>query len=83
MSSRNLRGTFSQRQWRWARFVLVYPDANPAWEPLAECYRSFLFNSQTFATTTFDVLVDADVLEPGVRQRLIERYRCWQAPSIG
>ena len=63
--------------WSWARFVLVYPDGNPAWAPLAERYQSLLTTTSTFATATFDQLMAAHALDPHVQQALVERYRCW------
>jgi hypothetical protein len=64
-------------RWTWARFILVYADGNPSWQPLATQYRSMLRDDQTFATCTFDELLAADALEHAVCEALITRYRCW------
>lgn len=64
-------------QWQWARFVIVYADANPSWAPLVARYRGMLRDGATFGASTFDELVGSGALEPAVRGALVSRYRCW------
>jgi hypothetical protein len=66
------------RAWHWARFITVYPDANPSWPRAIARYRALLRDDRTFGTSTFEELVGCDALEPGVREALVTRYRCWK-----
>jgi hypothetical protein len=66
-------------EWGWVRFVLVYADANPTWPRLARTYQGMLVERSSFATKTFDELLAADALDVEIRDKLVERYRCWSA----
>lgn len=73
----------SSGHWRRARFVLVFPDANPSWRRLASEYRTLLSedpssSEATFATATLDELLEAGVHAPADASALVERYRCWE-----
>jgi hypothetical protein len=64
--------------WDYARFVVVYPDANPSWAQLVADYGNLVGRDDpTFAASTFDELVAAGCYEASYRDRLVERYRCW------
>ena len=64
--------------WHWARFITVYPDANPSWPRATTRYRALLHDDRTFGTATFDELVRCAALEPAVREALVTRDRCWE-----
>jgi len=48
-------------RWRWGRFVLVYPAANPSVPAASDRYREVLADD-----TTFEVRTIEELLEPGV-----------------
>ena len=60
--------------WTWARFVVVYPEANPSFRRAAHEYRELLENTETFAVATVESLLDARVLPQDLTTRFRERY---------
>lgn len=63
------------KRWTWGRFVLVYPAGNPSFAGAAERYVSVLTDTETFAATTIESLLDTSGgvnLDVGVAFR--ERY---------
>ncbi len=64
--------------WEFARFVIVYPDANPSWSTLAGEYQALVgLGEPTFGTASFDQLLAAGVYTSEQSAALVERYRCW------
>jgi hypothetical protein len=59
------------KQWRWGRFVLVYPSENPSFARAAAEYREALSDRSTFESTTIE-----DLLAKPVRSN-----RAWSRPS--
>jgi hypothetical protein len=45
------------KRWRWGRFVLVFPTANPSFAATAARYRSLLRDSATFDTRAIESLL--------------------------
>ena len=62
------------RAWRWGRLVVVHPDGNTDFADACDRYRSLLVDQSTFASSTLEELLDANVLRPGSVTALRERY---------
>jgi hypothetical protein len=54
-------------------FVLMAPQSNPAWEPLADDYRALLTSADTFQHRTLESVVDA--IEAQTDHAWIEQFR--------
>lgn len=62
-------------RWSWARFVLVFPAANPSFASAADRYRAVLRDGSTFEARTIESLLDGDGALPAETIRLLrERY---------
>jgi hypothetical protein len=61
-------------QWKWGRFVLVYPRANPSFTAVATRYRALLRDGATFEARMLEDLATPDVLGIEVARALGERY---------
>ena len=61
--------------WRWGRFVIVYPAANPSVREAVRCYADILKDPDTFESRTIDELLSARVLhEPATAEMFRRRY---------
>jgi hypothetical protein len=62
------------RTWRWGRLVVVHPAGNPDDADACSRYRELLVDQSTFASVTFEELLDADVLPARTATALRKRY---------
>jgi hypothetical protein len=61
--------------WRWGRFVIVYPAANPSVREAVRCFGGILKDPDTFESRTIDELLSARVLhEPATAEMFRRRY---------
>jgi hypothetical protein len=62
-------------RWRWGRFVVVYPAANPSVRDAVARYEALLRNRETFESRTIEQLLDAHVLHaPATEATFRQRY---------
>jgi hypothetical protein len=62
------------RTWRWGRLVVVHPAGNTDYADACSRYRELLVDQSTFASVTFEELLDADVLPARTATALRKRY---------
>jgi hypothetical protein len=61
--------------WRWGRFVVVYPAANPSVRDAVQRYRALLCAPETFEARTIEELLDKHVLQaPPTEAAFRSRY---------
>ena len=60
--------------WSWGRYVVVYPAGNSSVADGCARYRDLLLDQSTFASATFEELLDAGVLPPETAAALRGRY---------
>lgn len=65
-------------RWSWARFIVVYPEANPSIRRATEAYRELIGATDSFGVDTVESLLDADVHPSDLAARFRERY-LWNA----
>jgi hypothetical protein len=61
-------------QWRWGRYVVVYPAGNVDLADACARYGGLLKDMSTFGSLTLEELLDAGALPRAAAARLIERY---------
>jgi hypothetical protein len=61
-------------EWAWAKFILVYPSRNPSFAQVASEYQRLLTKQDTFAVSTVEELLDAEVLPAELTAAFRERY---------
>ena len=62
------------RTWRWGRLVVVHPAGNTDFTDACSRYGALLVDQSTFASTTIEELLDADVLPAYTSTALHARY---------
>jgi hypothetical protein len=60
--------------WSWGRYVVVHPAGNSDFVDACDRYRNLLVNDRTFASVTFEELLDAEVLPAQTTTALRDRY---------
>jgi hypothetical protein len=60
--------------WAWGRYVVVHPADNSDFDDACARYRGLLVDTSTFASVTFEKLLDADVLPRRTTAALRRRY---------
>jgi hypothetical protein len=61
-------------QWRWARYVVLYPDGNSDIARACARYADLLVDHSTFSSLTIEALLDAKVLPARTTAALRKRY---------
>jgi hypothetical protein len=71
------------RAWRWVRLVVVHPAGNTDFAGACSRYRTLLVNKATFASSTVEGLLDANVVPAKTATSLRDRYlpRARHAPD--
>jgi hypothetical protein len=60
--------------WTWGRLVVLYPAGNTNYAEACSRYEALLADTSTFASVTFEELLDADVLPARTAKALRDRY---------
>jgi hypothetical protein len=60
--------------WSWGRYVVVHPAGNSDVADACARYRDLLVDQSTFASVTFEELLDAGALPPQTTAALRDRY---------
>jgi hypothetical protein len=60
--------------WSWGRYVVVHPAGNSDFADACSRYRALLVDHSTFASTTLEEILDANILPTHTARALRDRY---------
>ena len=61
-------------QWRWGRYVVVYPDGNVDLAGVCSSYADLLTDGSSFSSATLEQILDGDALPSSTVAALRDRY---------